>query len=202
MALRFSAMRGIVALAAMTLVLTACSVDTNTPTTTTEAVTKASPTSTTTSSTPTATPTLAPGGWGETPPSRDAMEEMGRWALASIVAVKAAVDESLKAIDRFDALQKSPDVDAAKAGCKDMTQPIDIIVGAHIPTPDPDLTNAFQAIIDDARNVAPSCEKALTDPSATNKNTFDASVDKLKSDFRAAGDIIVRDAKILTAAGI
>ena len=82
-----------------------------------------------------------------------------------------------------------------------MTQPIDIIVGAHIPTPDPDLTNALQAIIDDARNVATSCEKALTDPSATNKNTFDASVDKLRSDFRAAGDIMVRDGKILTAAG-
>jgi hypothetical protein len=195
-------MRGIVALAAMTLVLTACSVDTNTPTTKTEAVTKASPTSTTTSSTSTPTPTLVPGGWGDTPPSRDAMEEMGRWALASIGGVKAAVDESLKAIDRFDALQKSPDVDAAKAGCKDMTQPIDIKVGAHIPTPDPDLTNALQAIIDDARNVATSCEMALTDPSATNKNTFDASVDKLKSDFRAAGDIMVRDGKILTAAGI
>lgn len=187
MALRFSAMRGIVALAAMTLVLTACSVDTNTPTTTTEAVTKASPTSTTTSSTPTATPTLVPGGWGETPPSRDAMEEMGRWALASIVAVKAAVDESLKAIDRFDALQKSPDVDAAKAGCKDMTQPIDIIVGAHIPTPDPDLTNALGVVIDDAKKVGISCAKALRDPSTPNENIFHAPGDKLWSDFDTVG---------------
>ena len=111
-------------------------------------------------------------------------------------------NESSNAIDRFDSLQRNPDVNTAKAECHDMAEPVDIKLAPHVPTPDPDLTNAFQAIIDDARNVAPSCEKALTDPSATNKNTFDASVDKLKSDFRAAGDITIRDGKILAAAGI
>jgi hypothetical protein len=199
MALRFPAMRGNVALAAMAPMLTACSGNTSTSTAETEAVTTPSPTSTTTSST--STPTLASGGWSETPPSRDAIEQMVEWAAVSISDVKTAVDESSKAIDGFEALQKSPDVTAAKAGCQDMTQPIDIKLGFHIPTPDSDLTNALQAIIDNAGNVGTSCENAITDPSTANKKTFGASVDKLRSSFTAAAQIMVRDGKILTAAG-
>jgi hypothetical protein len=107
----------------------------------------------------------------------------------------------LKAIDRFEALQESPDVNAAKAKCEDTTQPIDTNVGALVPTPDPDLTNALHAMIHDARNVGISCARAVTDPSTTNTNTFHASVDKLRSDFSAAGDIMIRNGKILTAAG-
>ncbi len=149
-----------VALATMTLVLTACSSRTNTPTSKTENVAKASPTSVTTSSAP--TPTLVPGGSGNNPPNRHAIEEMAQWASVSISDVKLA---------------------------------------AHVPTPDPDLTNAFRVVIDDARNVATSCAKALTDPSTPNKTLFDASVDKLRSDFDTAGDIMIRDGKILTAAG-
>lgn len=91
MALRFSGMRAIVALAATALVLTACGGTTNTPTSKTEAATQASPTSSTTSSTP--TPILVPGRWGDTPPSRDAIEDMARWAPTFVPEVKATVDQ-------------------------------------------------------------------------------------------------------------
>lgn len=101
--------------------------------------------------------------------------------------VKAAYDESSNAIDRFEALQQSPDVNAAKAECQDMTQPVNIKLAARVPTPDPDLTIALQVVIDNAGNVGTSCAKALTDPSTPNKNIFHASVDKLRSDFGTAG---------------
>jgi hypothetical protein len=107
-ALRFSAMRGIVALAAMALMLTACSGNTNTP-------------------------TLVPGGWGDTPPSRDAIEKMAQWVPVHIFDIKAAIVESSQAMGRFDR-QKSPDVNAAKAECQDMTQPLINELSAHLPT--------------------------------------------------------------------
>ena len=97
---------------------------------------------------------------------------MAQWASASISDVKAAYDESSNAIDRFEALQKSPDVNAAKAECEDMTQPIDIKLAATLPTPDPDLTNALQAIIDDARNVATQLRKSPQRPSADEREHF------------------------------
>ena len=188
-----------VALATMALAFTACSGRTNSTMSKIEDVTKASPTSMTTSSAP--TPTLVPGGWGNNPPNRHAIEEMAQWASVSISDVKAAFHDSSNAIDRFDTLQNSPDINAAKAQCQDMAQPVDIKLAAHVPTPDLDLTNAFRVVIDDARNVATSCAKALTDPSTPNKTLFDASVDTLRSDFDTAGDIMIRDGKILTAAG-
>ena len=133
------------------------------------------------------TPTLVPGGWGDTPPSRDAIEEMARRAPTFIPEVKATYDETSNAIDRFEALQKSPDVNDAKADCEDMSQPIDIKLAAYLPTPDPDLTNALGVVIDDAKKVGISCAKALRDPSTANENTFHAPGDKLWSDFDTVG---------------
>ena len=48
----------------------------------------------------------------------------------------------------------------------------------------------------------PAAQKRSRTPSAPNKDLFDASVDELRSDFDTAGDIMIRDGKILTAAGI
>ena len=130
-ALRFSGMRAIVAFAAMVLVLTACSGSTNTPTSKSESVAKASPTAMTTSAT--ATSTLVPGGWGKTPePPRHGSN--GAVGAGSVSDVKAAFDETSNAIDRFDSLQRSPDVNTAKAGVQDMAEPVDIKLAPHVPT--------------------------------------------------------------------
>lgn len=148
-----------------------------------------------------ATPTLVPGGWGDVHPDADAIDEMAVWAAKSLDDIGHDFDDAMRGSYASTAALNRRDVNGAKAGCQDFAEPLTIELPAHLPTPDADLTDALNVVVEAAQITAAACA-AVTDP--LDPSDADAAVDTLGhlgADMKTAGLILKRDGQILTAAG-
>jgi hypothetical protein len=86
--------------------------------------------------------------------------------------------------------------------CRLGTEPLTIDMPAELPTPDPDLTNALQALVDDGSLLAYACDGLATGhPDASAERVADTAFINLETDLRTAGEILHRDHDMGKAAG-
>lgn len=104
-------------------------------------------------------------------------------------------------MDKLNMAIEIVDVRATKVACEDTTRPVTVRLPALLPTPDPDLTNGYQSLVDAGNNVAEKCG-ALTDPpTRTALQALTEAMGKLSDALRFTGNIMERDGSILMAAG-
>ena len=139
---------------------TACSNPSTTISTTTSTSGSMAPLSTTSA---TVRPTMVPGGRGQTAPTTAQIDAMAGWAQRHLDAAGGIIHDGEAGTDKLNTAIGNADVRAAKAACEDTTQPVTIRLPAVLPTPDPDMTNGFQSLVDAGNKLAEKCE-ALTDP--------------------------------------
>jgi hypothetical protein len=162
-------MRGIFFGVAAALVLSACS--SGTPA-------APSSTSTTVPSTPGAAPVttsaraaspLSPNGFGAHPPTRAQLLAYVDWSKGPGTGALRAIEDIGKGIAQVGEASKGV-TDAhdlqnrLASGCRTITNALTIRMPASLPTPDPDMTNVLQFLIDDGKALESACNAAMSDP--------------------------------------
>ena len=144
---------------------------------------------------------MVPGGWGQNPPTTAQIDAMAGWAERNLGAANGIVDDGMAGTDKLNAALDQQDVRGTKVACDDTTQPITIRLPAVLPTPDPDMTNGFQSLIDAGNNLAQKCA-ALTDPPTPEAlHSLSDAMGNFSAALRFTGNIMKRDGSILSAAG-
>jgi hypothetical protein len=129
------------------LLVSACTINTGGSTATPNRRVASSATGETTTTMRSTKPTLVPGGWGDAKPGQGAIDAMVAWAGDSIDDVNNIFTEGGQAADAINDAIKQKDIGTIKAKCQQITQDLTIRLQAYVPTPDADLTNAFQNLI-------------------------------------------------------
>ena len=60
------------------------------------------------------------------------------------------------------------DLSALRNACLDVTNPLTIPLPASLPTPDPDVTNVLQYLVDDGKALQSACDR-LSDPPSSDQ---------------------------------
>ena len=109
-------------------------------------------------------------------------------------AAESAIAEFIDAVDHRDAM-------AIRAACDKSADPLINQLPGELPTPDPDLTRALQALIDDANEMS-WASRDLSDPlTAKAVETIQSRLGDIASSMHAVGSIYDRDCEILESAG-
>jgi hypothetical protein len=145
-------------------------------------------------------PTTPPG-WGARPPSDDQMDAMIDWLDGLGAGAEDAFEASGSALDQVIAAFKAGDETAIRTVCTDITRVLTDELPAVLPTPDPDLTRALQALIDDGNELA-WASRDLTEPlTPMQREALQSRFGDLVSSLHTVASIYERDGDILEAAG-
>ena len=145
--------------------------------------------------------TETPAGWGARPPSDEEMDAMLDWLDGPGASVADAIEAAESAIEDFIGALDHRDAMAIRAACNKSADPLINQLPAELPTPDPDLTRALQALIDDANEMS-WASRDLSDPlTAKQLETIQSRLGDIASSMHAVGSIYERDCEILESAG-
>ena len=145
--------------------------------------------------------TEMPAGWGATQPGDDDMDAMAEWLDGPGDDAEQVFDAAGSALDDFVAAFKAGDEFTVRAVCDKISCLITDELPALLPTPDPDLTRALQALIDDGNELRWT-RREFADPlTAAQRETLQARLGDIASSMHAVGSIYERDCEILESAG-
>jgi hypothetical protein len=140
-------------------------------------------------------------GWGVRPPSDEEMDAMVEWLDGPGIGVEEAFEASGSALDEVTDAFKRGDEAAVRAACTKITRLLTDELPAAMPTPDPDLTRALQALIDDANEMS-WAERELADPpTPQQRETMQSRFGDLVLSVHTVASIYERDGDILESAG-
>ena len=146
-------------------------------------------------------PTATPPGWGAQPPSEEQIDAMVEWLEGPGAGAEQAFEASGSALDDVIAAFKAADETAIKAVCDKITHLLTEELPTVLPTPNPDLTRALQALIDDANEINWASGE-LADPlTPQQREALQSRFGDLVSSFHMVASIYERDGDILDAAG-
>jgi hypothetical protein len=145
--------------------------------------------------------TDTPVGWGARPPNAEEIDAMVDWLDGPGASVGEAIEAAESAIGEFIDAMDHRDAIAIRAACNKSADPLINQLPAELPTPDPDLTRALQALIDDANEMSWT-GRGLSDPlTAKQLETIQSRMGDIASSMHAVGSIYDRDCEILESAG-
>ena len=140
---------------------------------------------------------MSPEGFGAKPPTSEQLRELGAWIDGPGKGAVGATDAASEGIDPMIQAADEGDAWGLKNACQDVTDPLTIRLPASLPTPDADLNNAMELVVDDAKAMEQACD-ALGDPWTESQLTavVDA-LDQLGTDMKTLGTIMIRDGDLL-----
>jgi hypothetical protein len=102
-------------------------------------------------------------------------------------AVTRDLKDSVAAEDSMTTAMKAHDVYNTRLTCRQVTEPLTIDLSSQLPTPDPDLTNVLQALVNDGNQRAHACN-GLADgpPDESHKRAGDTAFENLELDLKTA----------------
>jgi TPR repeat protein len=141
-----------------------------------------------------------PAGWGARPPSDEEMDAMVEWLDGPGAGVEDAFVASDSALDEIINAFKRGDGAAVRAACNKITRVLTHELPAALPTPDPDLTRALQALIDDGNELS-WADRELAGPlTPQQRETMQSRCGDLASSLHTLASIYERDGDILESA--
>jgi hypothetical protein len=140
---------------------------------------------------------LTSDGFGATPPTSEKLREFGRWMDGPGQGAEAATDAAAKGFARMNQANNAGDIAGFSNACPGVTNPLTIRLPASLPTPDPDLTNALQFLVDDGKALKTACEAFDKAPTEGHLDAVTEAIQQLGADMTTAGEIIIRNGDLL-----
>jgi len=126
---------------------------------------------------------------------------MLEWLDGLGTGVEDVLEASGAELDEVNEAFKRGDESAVRGACDRITNLIIEELPATLPTPDPDITRALRALIDDGNELR-WAERELADPpTARQPETLQSRFGDLMSSLHAVASIFERDCDILDEAG-
>ena len=110
--------------------------------------------------------TLVSEGWGAKPPSDKEIDAMVDWLDGPGTSAGAAMEDAASALDEIMDAMRVRDTSALKAASMKPARTLGNQLPGVLPTPDPDLNRALQAVLDDGIELN-SAIQAFADPPTT-----------------------------------
>ena len=110
--------------------------------------------------------TLVSEGWGAKPPSDKEIDAMVDWLDGPGTSAGAAMGDAASALDEIMDAMRVRDTSALKAASMKPARTLGNQLPGVLPTPDPDLNRALQAVLDDGIELN-SAIQAFADPPTT-----------------------------------
>ena len=118
------------------------------------------------------------------------MDGPGQGAKAATGAMKKGADLMNQALGDLD-------LPKLRSACQGITDSLTIRLPASLPTPDPDLTNALQFLVDDGTELKSACDELDDPPTDGQLTAVEDAMHQLGADMRTAGTIINREGDLL-----
>lgn len=177
-----------------------------------ETATGAAMTTSVAASSPTKRPSspLSPGGFGANPPDSEQLRELGAWLDGPGLGADEATEAAGAGVEKMQQAADAGDLTGFANACPDATNPLTIRLPASLPTPDPDMTAAFQQLVDDGEVLKSACDafgtalaRATGGGDPPTEGQLDAVLEAIRqigTDMQTAGTILIRNGDLLRSA--
>jgi hypothetical protein len=145
--------------------------------------------------------TAMPAGWGTRPPSEEEMDAMLEWLDGPGTGLEDVFEASGPALDEVTDAFKHGDEAAVRTACTKVARLLTDELPASLPTPDPDLTRALQALIDDANEMSWAQRELAGSPTPQQRETMQSRLGDIATSIHALLTIFERNDGILESAG-
>jgi TPR repeat protein len=142
-----------------------------------------------------------PPGWYARPPSDDQIDAMVEWLDGPGIGVEDVFEASGAELDEVNEAFKRGDEAAVRGACDRITRLIIEELPAALPTPDPDLTRALQALIDDGNELRWAEGELADPPTPHQREALQSRFGDLMSSLHAVASIFEHDCDILDSSG-
>ena len=140
---------------------------------------------------------MSPEGFGAKPPTSEQLRELGAWIDGPGKGADGATDAASEGIDKMNQAAEERDAAGLKNACQDVTNPLTIRLPASLPTPDADLNNAMELVVDDAKALEQACDAFGDPPTESQLTAVVDALDQLGTDMKTLGTIMIRDGDLL-----
>ncbi|HJT91660.1 MAG TPA: hypothetical protein VJ777_06905, partial [Mycobacterium sp.] len=121
------------------------------------------------------------GGWGAEPPNDDEIDAMAHWRDGPGTSVDAAMEVVAPGMDAITDAMRTRDTSALKAASAHIARTLADRLPTALPTPDPDLNRALQALIDDGDELNAAIQAIADAPTPEQMHTVQSRVMDLVS---------------------
>jgi hypothetical protein len=137
------------------------------------------------------------GGWGAEPPTEDEIAAMADWLDGPGAVAEETIEVATRAMDAINDALRVRNTSALKAATMELGRTIAGRLAAVLPSPDPDLNRAVQAVIDDG-NELNLVVQAFSDPPTPDQiSEFQDRISDFVSALDTLGWTYQRDGKII-----
>ena len=141
-----------------------------------------------------------PSGWGTTPPDEAEMDAMVEWLDGPGALLETSFATADSSMDAIVAAFKRGDESAVRAIANEIARLIIDQLPPALPTPDPDLTRALRALIDDGVELRSTDRELVAPLTPRQRETLQSRSGDLAASLHAVATIFERDLDILEVA--